>query len=239
VGFGVYGKQYRKDWVVAYEAYLTNGFDDRIIDNNTGRTSLPATKLNRDRFEESFNGMPLATLKGAVRHRRVGEVGLSYMGGVYNKFEDDGLVLDVKRPVQVVAIDANTTVTGPNTYITAEWAWVMVDVPAGYSQQYGARQRGGFMDIVQPVYRKTIFGFEKSVINIACRLEYVDWNVGTFTQTGGNIADHFMSVVPAISWRPGPQTVIRLNYRYNMQTDILGNPASKTAGFQAGFSSYF
>jgi peptidoglycan/xylan/chitin deacetylase (PgdA/CDA1 family) len=89
------------------------------------------------------------------------------------------------------------------------------------------------------VYRKPVLGFDESVINIACRLEYVDWNVGTFAMTGGNIADHFVSVVPAISWRPGGQTVIRVNYRYNLQTDLLGNPAQRTAGFQAGFSSYF
>jgi hypothetical protein len=84
-----------------------------------------------------------------------------------------------------------------------------------------------------------LFGFDRSVVNIACRLEYVDWNKDTFAQTGGNIADDFFSVVPAISWRPGPQTVVRLNYRYNLQQDLLGNPAVKTAGFQAGFSSYF
>ncbi len=239
VGFGLYGKKYSKDWVMAYEAYLTNGFDDNIINNSAGRTSLPATKLNADRFEESFNGIPLITAKAAVKNRKIAEVGLSYMGGVYNKFEDDGLVLDVKRRVDVIAVDANTTIQRLGTHFTAEWAWVMVDVPGTYSQQYGARQQGGFIDIVQPVFKKPLFGFENSVVNIACRLEYVDWNAGTFAQTGGNIADDFRSVVPAISWRPGSQTVIRLNYRYNLQKDILGNPASHTAGFQAGFSSYF
>lgn len=239
VGFGVYGKQYSKDWVVAYEAYVTNGFDDRIIDNNIGRTSLPATKQNRNRFEESFNGMPLATVKGAIKHRKIVEVGVSYMGGVYNRFEEDGMVLDSRRRADVFAIDANSTLPVTNTFINAEWAWIKVDVPPTYSQQYGNRQQGGFVDIVQPVYSKPVLGFEQSVVNIACRLEYVDWNVGTFDQTGGNIADHFMSIVPAISWRPGSQTVIRINYRYNMQTDLLGNPASRTAGLQAGFSSYF
>lgn len=239
VGFGVYGKQYSKDWVVAYEAYLSNGFDDRIIDNNTGRTSLPATKLNKNRFEESFNGMPLATVKGAIKHRKIAEVGVSYMGGVYNKFENDGMLLDARRRADVFAIDANSTLPVTNTFINAEWAWIQVDVPPTYSQQYGKRQQGGFVDIVQPVYSKPLLGFEQSVVNIACRLEYVDWNVGTFDQTGGNIADHFMSIVPAISWRPGSQTVIRINYRYNLQTDLLGNPASRTAGLQAGFSSYF
>lgn len=239
VGFGVYGKQFRKDWAIAYEAYLTNGFDDRIINNNTGRTWLPATKQNPDRFEESFNGVPLVTAKMALRNRKYGELGLSYMGGVYNKFIDDGLELDKKRYVHVYAIDANTTVPLLKTVVNAEWAWVQIDVPVTYSQQYGSRQMGGFVDVVQPVYRKPLFGFDRSVVNIACRLEYVDWNKDTFAQTGGNIADDFFSVVPTISWRPGPQTVLRLNYRYNLQQDLLGNPAVKTAGFQAGFSSYF
>jgi hypothetical protein len=239
VGFGVYGKQFRKDWAIAYEVYLTNGFDDRIINNTTGRTWLPATKQNPDRFEESFNGVPLVTAKMALRNRKYGELGLSYMGGVYNKFIDDGLELDKKRYVHVYAIDANTTVPLLKTVVNAEWAWVQVDVPVTYSQQYGSRQMGGFVDVVQPVYRKPLFGFDRSVVNIACRLEYVDWNKDTFAQTGGNIADDFFSVVPAISWRPGPQTVLRLNYRYNLQQDLLGNPAVKTAGFQAGFSSYF
>lgn len=93
--------------------------------------------------------------------------------------------------------------------------------------------------LLQPILKKTMFDFEKAVLNAAIRVEYVDWNKGAFTSTGGNIADHIFSIVPAISWRPTPQTVIRLNYRYNWQTDLLGNPPSKLAGFQFGFSTYF
>jgi hypothetical protein len=74
---------------------------------------------------------------------------------------------------------------------------------------------------------------------VALRLEYADWNKGSFKSTGGNISDDVFAYVPAISWRPTPQTVIRLNYRHNTQHDILGNPPSKTAGFQFGFSTYF
>jgi hypothetical protein len=47
VGFGVYGKKYTQDWVYGYEAYLTNGFDDKIINNSENKTFLPATKENR------------------------------------------------------------------------------------------------------------------------------------------------------------------------------------------------
>lgn len=76
------------------------------------------------------------------------------------------------------------------------------------------------------------------MLNVALRAEYVDWNKG-FQRNGTSIQDDFVSIVPGLSWRPGDQTVFRLNYRYSWQTDILGNPASRTAGFQAGFSSNF
>ncbi len=239
VGFGLYGKKFSKDWVYAYEAYLTNGFDDRIISNSENKTFLPATKENPERFEESFNGSPLLTGKVAVRNNKVGELGLSYMGGVYNKYKDDGLTLDIKRRVNVFALDFNTTVSATKTFINGEWAWIKVNVPDTYTEQFGEKQQGGFIDLVHPIFKKNIFGFEKSVINAALRLEYVDWNKGKFRSTGANIADHIFSVVTAISWRPTSQTVLRLNYRYNWQKDILGNPPSKLAGFQFGFATYF
>lgn len=239
VGFGLYGKKYTTKWVYGYEAYLTNGFDDKIIANSENKTFLPASKQNPDRFEESFNGSPLFTGKIAVRNIKIGEIGLSYMGGIYNKYQDDGLTLDKKRRVNVYAIDFNTTIPKIKTYINGEWAWINVDVPETYSEQFGEEQQGGFIDFVQPVLKRPMFGFEKAALNAALRLEYVDWNKGTFKSTGDNIGDEVFSVVPAISWRPIPQTVIRFNYRYNWQKDILGNPPSKLAGFQFGISTYF
>jgi hypothetical protein len=239
VGFGVYGKLYKNNWVYAYEAYFTNGFDDQIILNTENKTFLPASKTNPDRFEESSNGQPLLTAKVALRNKTIGELGISYMGQVYNKFEDDGLKLDDKRRLHVWAVDFNTTLPLTKTWINAEWAWVSVDVPETFSQQYGQKQMGGFIDFVQPIVRRTILGFERSVINAAFRAEYVDWNKGNFNETGTTIYDDFVSVIPGISWRPTSQTVVRLNYRYNWQTDLFGNPASRTAGFQFGFSSYF
>jgi hypothetical protein len=179
------------------------------------------------------------TTKIALRHHRIGEIGLSYMGGIYNKYMEDGLVLDKKRRCDVYAIDINTTIPKLQTNITGEWAWIHVNIPETYSQQFGNKQQGGFIDFVQPVFKTKIFGWDKSVINLACRLEYVDWNVGTFNETGEKIGDHLWSIVPAISFRPTQQTVLRLNYRYQEQTDLLNNPAARTGGFSFGVSSYF
>lgn len=239
VGFGLFGKKYSKDWVYAYEAYLTNGFDDKIIDNAENKTFLPASKENKDRFEESFNGSPLFTGKIAVRNRKIGELGLSYMGGVYNKYQDDGLQLDDKRRVDVFAIDFNTTLSKLRTFITAEWAWIKINVPTTFTQQYGNKQQGGFLDVVQPLLKKKMLGWPNATLNLACRLEYVDWNKETFTSTGGNIAEDLWSIMPAVSFRPTAQTVLRLNYRYQSQRDILGNPPAKTGGFSFGISTYF
>ncbi len=141
---------------------------------------MPAAKANKNRFEESFNGSMLFTGKFALRNRKIGEIGLSYMGGVYNKFQDDGLILDKKRRVDIYAIDFNTTIPRLNTFITAEYAMVRVDIPDTYTEQFGRKQHGGFIDIVQPVYKKPVLGFDKSVFNLAVRLEHVEWNKGTF-----------------------------------------------------------
>lgn len=238
-GFGLYGKHYNKDWMFGYEAYLSGNFDNTIIDNAENKTFLPAAKINKERFEEINSGLPLVTTKIAVRNSKVGELGLSYMGGVYNKFQDDGLQLDDKRRVDVFAIDFNTTLPKLKTFITAEWAWIKVNVPTTFSQQYGNKQQGGFLDIVQPVVKKKMLGWNDAVLNIACRLEYVDWNVGKFSSTGGNISEHLWSIMPAVSFRPTSQTVFRLNYRHQQQTDLLGNPPAKTGGFSFGISTYF
>ena len=238
-GFGLYGKHYSKDWMFGYEVYLSGSFDNSIIDNPENKTFLPAAKNNKERFEEINSGLPLFTGKLALKNSKIGELGLSYMGGVYNKFQDDGLRLDDKRRVGVFAVDFNTSLPRLNTFITAEWAWIKVNVPATFTQQYGNKQHGGFMDIVQPLLKKKIFGWEKATLNLACRLEYVDWNVGKFSSTGGNISEDLWSIVPAISFKPTAQTVLRLNYRYQQQKDILGNPPANTGGFSFGLSTYF
>ena len=238
-GFGLFGKSYHKNWMFGYEFYLTGNFDNSIIENTENKTFLPAAKNNPERFEEINSGLPLVNGKVALRHRKAGELGFSYMGGIYNKFQDDGLLSDARRRVDVLAVDYNVTIPKLNTILIGEWAWIFVQVPATYTQQFGNRQQGGFLDIIQPVLKRPMLGWENATLNLACRLEYADWNVGTFTETGDNIYEHLWCIAPAISFRPNAQTVFRFNYRYQQQTDLLGNPPALTGVFQLGFSTYF
>lgn len=235
-GFGLYGKYYIKNWMFGYEAYLTSGFDQSIVENDMNKTFLPASKANSERFEE---GNTLFTAKLAARNNKIGELGVSYMGGVYNKHQEDGIQLDEKRRVHTFAVDFNTVLPKLNTFITGEWAWILIDVPETFTQQFGDRQQGGFVDIVQPIYKGKAFNWQNATVNLACRLEYVDWNVGTFKETGSNLGESLWSIMPSVSFRPSSQTVLRLNYRHLRQKDLLGNPPTITGGFIFGMSTYF
>lgn len=238
-GFGMYGKYYTKDWMFGYEIYASSGFDNSIIENRENKTYLPASKANNERFEELNSGTPLYTAKIAIRNKVIGEIGFSYMGGIYNKWQDDGLIIDDKRSLNVFAIDFNTTFPKTQTFITAEWAWINVDVSSTYSEQFGNRQQGGFIDVVQPILKKRILGWSDASLNVALRAEYVDWNVGRFSSTKTNIGDDLWSLVPAISFRPSQQTVFRINYRHLRGRDIFNNPPSRTGGLSFGLSTYF
>ena len=238
-GFGLYGKTHKDNWIFGYEVYLTNGFDNSIIDNEENKTFLPAAKENEDRFEESNSGKALFTGKIAIKNRKLGEIGFSYMGGVYNKFEEEGLTLDKKRRVDVFAIDFKTTIKKTGTYIVGEAVLIKVDVPDTFTQQYGTKQVGAFIDVVQPILKRKVLDWDNATLNLAARFDYIDWNVGTFNETQTDIGDNLWAITPAISFRPSAQTVFRLNYRYQWQKDILNNSAAKTATWLFGFSTYF
>jgi hypothetical protein len=238
-GFGFHGKYFLHNWVLGYETYLTNGFNDRIISNTDNRTSLAAGKLDPERFEESNSGLPMFTGKVAMRHRKVGELGLSYMKGVYNKFQEGGLVLDDRRNATAMAVDFNTSLLKNRLNITGEVVKLMVEVPRDYSQAFGSQQLGGFIDFTGTVLQRKMFDWDKAKLNIGLRLEYADYNLDRFRENNQSIGDELWAIVPAIAFRPAGPTVIRFNYRFQKHRDLLGNPPSSTGVIQFGFSSYF
>lgn len=239
VGFGLHGKWFRRKWAIAYEAYVSNGFDEQIIDNDRMQLFLPATKLKRDRFEESSNGEPMWTGKVAVKRRNWGEVGLSYMGGVYNRAIQEGEQVWPKRRVHAMAIDFQSTLPFIGTGIVGEAVWVTAELPSGISPQVAQQQWGAFIDLVQPLYQGKMLGWKKAVLNAAIRLEYVDMHRGVFKETGGSIGDETQGASLGLGFRPNSQGVIRLNYTRRRQVDFMGNPPAQIGIWQLGISSYF
>lgn len=239
VGMGFNGKYFSRNWILGYEMYVTNGFDNKVIDNEEGRTSLHAGKENANKFAESSNGMPLFTGKLAVRNRNIGELGISYMSGVYNNFKSNGIVIDKQRQVNVFALDFASSLFKNKLNIQGELAQVWVDVPEYFSAQYGNRQLGFYTDFVYTLLQQQILGWDKAKLNLGCRAEYVDYNLGTFKENNSNIGDDIWAMVPSIAFRPTGTTVIRLNYRIEQAHDLQFNPPTQARAIQFGFSSYF
>lgn len=238
-GFGIYGKGHSNNWTLGYEAYLTNGFDESIIDNPQSKTYLPAVKSSFERFEESSNGKPLFTGKVSIKNRDFGEFGVSAMFGDYNISVKDGIELAHSRGMSVIAFDYNNIIPYMETKVITEVAFINVDVPDSYFGQYGEKQFGLYADLVQSIGNFNLLNFQNIETNIALRLDYADWNVGKFSQTGQNVGNEYFALTPAISLRPDPNTVIRFNYSYAWVTDFLGNEPSEISSIIIGLSTYF
>ena len=236
VGFGAHGRLAPRGFSLSYDAYLTNGLGDGVILNQTGRTDLPSGK-SESRFEEDNNGSPAFSGRIAAQARRLGELGLSLYGGLYNTYRVEGQAVDEKRGLTIFAVDWSSAIGALE--LRGEAAWARVNVPTDLSEFLGERQWGVYVDAVLPIWHPRIRGLPAPVVNLGIRLERVDFNQGSFESTGLRIFDEQSALTAALSFRPVAGTVFRANYRRESQRDAQGNPASKTGGFQLGFATYF
>ena len=236
VGFGLFGKLYLDNNTVSYHGYATNGLQDGIILNEAGRTFVGGGK-SEEAFEEDNNGRLAYNGKLSIKNKKLGKLGLSFYRGVYNTFALEGEVVADERSVRIYAIDFTIPVF--RGIVQGEVVKVMVDVPSDIVELYSREQEGGFIEMVYPVYEKEMFGYESAVINTTTRFEQLDYNMGTFKSTGGEIGDEEIAFVVGLSFRPTASTVFRANYRHHLTTDILGNAPAIMGGFQFGFASYF
>src|SRR5205823_4211007 len=141
---------------------LTNGFDEGIVSNTDNRTSLADGAVDPGKFEQNTSGLPMFTGKFSFGNNKAGELGISYMTGVFNEWKKDGTVIDKKRSANVIAVDFKTSMLKDRLNITAEGAKVFVDVPETYPEQFGSKQFGAFTDVVGTVVQRNILGWKKA-----------------------------------------------------------------------------
>jgi hypothetical protein len=236
VGAGVYGKSASGGMMLSYDLYVTNGMADAVVGNDLGRTDIPSGK-SEEQFAEDNNSSPAISGRLALRRPGLGEVGMSYYGGYYNSYLFEGVEVDERRWLGIAAFDFGASL-GPAA-IRGELAYATIDVPEGMVEVFGDRQWGGHVDIVAPVWKPTLGGYDDATVSLGLRLERVDYNRGVFSSTGESIRDDVTALVPGISFRPTAGTVFRANYRYHWTHDFVGNPTVRMAGFQVGFATYF
>lgn len=237
VGFGANGRLFLGKSTLTYDAYLTNGLHDGIILNRSGRTRLAEGK-GGDQLEEDNNGSPAFSSRVALQNGLLGEIGVSYYNGVYNKHKVEGKKVDVPRRVSIAAIDA-TTRLWHGIDVRGEVALNRVELPPSLGELQASRQWGGFLDVVVPVFRPKMRSHKDAVVSAALRLEYVDLNAGRFTSTNARIYDETRAISAGLSFRPVAGTVFRANYVRQAFRDMFGNATVKTGGFRVGVATYF
>lgn len=237
VGFGANGRFFLGKSALTYDAYLTNGLNDGIILNRSGKTRLAEGK-GGDQLEEDNNGSPAFSSRIALQSGSLGEIGVSYYSGVYNTPKVEGQVVDVARRVSITAFDASTRLWR-GIDVRGEMAVNQVNLPPSLSELQASRQLGGFLDVVMPIFRPTMRAHKNAVVSAALRLEYVDLNVGRFASTGTRIYDETRAISAGLSFRPVAGTVFRANYVRQGYRDMFGNQTVKTGGFRVGVATYF
>lgn len=237
VGFGANGRFFAGKSTFTYDAYLTNGLNDGVVLNRSGRTRLAEGK-GGDRLEEDNNGSPAFSARVAVQDGRVGELGLSHYTGVYNTHKVEGETVDAPRRLSLSAVDASAQLWS-RIDIRGEFAVANVDLPPSLGELQASRQSGGFLDVVAPVFRPRFRSLKDAVVNAALRLEYIDLNRGKFESTGQRIFDETKAVSVGLSFRPATGTVFRANYVRKHFRDAFGNGTVKTGGFRVGVATYF
>lgn len=237
VGFGANGRFFLGNTTLTYDAYLSNGLNDGIILNRSGKTRLADGK-GGDQLAEDNNGSPAFSTRVALQHGRLGELGVSHYNAVYNTHKVEGEMVDAPRRVSISAIDANTRLWR-GIDVRGEIALNHIQLPSSLGELQASKQWGSFLDVVVPVFRPKLRAHRDAVVNAAVRLEYVDFNYGSFGSTNARIYDETRAISAGLSFRPTPGTVFKANYVRQQYRDLFGNAAVNTGGFRLGIATYF
>lgn len=236
VGFGVHGRLAPRGLGLTYDLYATNGLGDGVILNSTGRTSLAGGK-SEERFAEDNNGSLAYSGRLAAQRRGIGELGLSFYTGIYNRYRIEGDVVDEARRLTIGALDANFA-AGP-VELRGELAIADIALPDDLREVLGGRQFGWHLDASMPVWMPRLRGFPGARLNADIRLEFVDHNRGEFSSTGATIGDDISAIVLGASFHPAAGTVFKFNYRRQRSRDLFNNAAARLGAVHIGFATYF
>ncbi len=236
VGAGAHGTLLLGPLDLDYQAYVTQGLGDGILDNPLGRTDIAAGR-NNALFAQDNNRSPAVTGRAALRYRRLAELGMSAYYGAFNTYAVDGLRIDDRRDVSIVAIDYRLSLAWLE--LRGEAAHAAVDVPANLRSTFGNRQWGTHTDVVAPVWSFAALGYDATQLELGGRFEYVDYNAGELPATGTSAAQDITRLTSSVAWRWSASTVLRFNYGYTWSRDLVRSATARTGTAQLGFSTYF
>lgn len=210
---------------LTYELYAVNGYHAGLIDDAEGGTRIP---LGRSNLEDN-NASPAFVGRVAWSPALAYEVGVSAHIGAYNEWQADGLELDERRDLRIVAIDGEATVAGLR--VAGEYAAARIAVPATLDGLYASRQHGVFADLLYDFGRGWIATMPSAYFSAGTRLDIMDFD----RDLEGDMVHQFTA---GLNFRPTSETVFKLNYLRGRSRDRFNNPADH-AGLLFSVATYF
>jgi hypothetical protein len=238
LGAGFFGTLYpgRRN-KLTYEIYTVNGLNDGVI-SPTG-TSIPAGK-SESAFAASSNGVPWVVGRVAfvspASQRIQGEVGASALAGIYNTFKVDGLTVEPKRWLRIVALDGD--LSWGRVRFRGETAFATVDLPPGLTALHARQQWGFYTEADVRIFEHSLGLFQRATFGAVTRLDYVNLHVDPLDAMGTPAGDKQTRITVGPWFRPAPGTSLRVMYFHDWISDLLGNP-TPGGGVEVGLATYY
>ncbi len=210
---------------LTYEFYATNGFHDGLINESEAGTRVA---LGRGNFEDN-NGSPALVGRLAFSPRIGYEIGLSAHHGAYNRFNQEGMVVENRRDLSIGVLDAEAALG--RLQLSGEAALVAIDIPAGLSGIYAARQQGAYLDAVLPFGAGWVRTMPQSTFAAKVRYDFVDFDAQRVGQTEAQVS-------LGLNFRPTADTVLKFDYVRGRARDEFNNAADH-AFLLVSFATYF
>ncbi|MEP0822641.1 MAG: hypothetical protein HRF44_07310 [Ignavibacterium sp.] len=227
VGVGFFGAvypSYRSR--LTYEIYAVNGFTQDIIED------APATRIAAGKnrlFEEDNNGEPAVVGRLAFSPAFGSELGFSLHTGAYNVFSVDGLKVDSRRMLTILAADAEHSFGWMN--VQAEYVYASIDLQPSLRGIFAERQYGYSVETHVPFGSGLFTRWLRSHLTGSVRVEFVDFDA----DARGD--DHLRTTI-GLNLRFTQDVALKLNYELNWVRDREGN-VERGVRMLLGLASYF
>lgn len=224
-GMGFYGSFYPANrWRITYETYLVNGYDDGVVTGGEG-TSIPEGRGN---FEDN-NNRPSFVGRVALSPVPAFELGLSGHTGAYNTWKEDGLDVDRRRDLSIVALDWD--LHWRRFSFLGEAARASVDIPSSLSGVFAEDQAGYYLEGSVILFENALPNISSSHFRAVVRWDDVDFDLDTD-------GDTLRRLTLGANFRVAGDTVFKLDYQYNWARDAFNNPGN-TGAILFSVASYF
>jgi len=225
-GMGFYGALYPStNFRITYEAYLVNGLHEGVLTGNPDGTRIASGKSN---FEDN-NNYPSFVGRLGISPRPEFEIGLSTHTGPYNEWVEEGLEIDERRDLSILAVDAEGNWNNLN--FLAEYAKASIDVPTASGGIFAENQDGFYTQISYRFLENVVLDLPNSSFTSVIRYDFVDFN----SDING---DSQKRLTLGFNFRPTDETIFKLDYQHNWMRDGFDTEV-KSAGIVFGMATYF